>query len=64
MITTIVNGIVIDAESIMEIHVSAKRYDFEDDEKPKRRSRRMVEDDTITQIMREIFNMIKKPTNE
>lgn len=64
MITTIVNGIMVDAESIVEVHFVERRYDrYEDEdnqelpqirERP-RRSTRLSDDDTITQIMREIL---------
>lgn len=63
MITTIVNGIMIDAESIVEVHFVERRYDrYEEEEKqglprPRgpRRSTHLNDDDTITQIMREIL---------
>lgn len=62
MITTIVNGIMIDAESIVEVHFVERRYDRYEEEKqglprPRgpRRSTRLNDDDTITQIMREIL---------
>lgn len=63
MITTIVNGIMIDAESIVEVHFVERRYDrYEEEEKhglprstTRRRTTRLNDDDTITQIMREIL---------
>lgn len=63
MITTIVNGIMIDAESIVEVHHVERRYNrYEDEEnqelpRPRGRHRRpsRLSDDTITQIMREIL---------
>ena len=64
MITTIVNGVMIDAESIVEVHYVERRYDrYEEEEKqelPRRRGghrrlSRLSDDDTITQIMREIL---------
>ena len=64
MITTIVNGIMIDAESIVEVHYVERRYNrYEDEEnqelpRPRggyRRASRLSDDDTITQIMREIL---------
>lgn len=62
MITTVINGIMIDAESIVEVHFVERRYDrYEEEEKqgfPRRRpqrSTRLSDDDTITQIMREIL---------
>lgn len=63
MITTIVNGIMIDAESIVEAHHVECRYNrYEDEEnqelpRPRGGHRRpsRLSDDTITQIMREIL---------
>lgn len=62
MITTVVNGIMIDAESIVEVHYVERRYDRYEEEKQglprstgKQRSTRLNDDDTITQIMREIL---------
>lgn len=63
MITTIVNGIMIDAESIVEVHHVERRYNrYEDEEnqelpRPRGGQRRpsRLSDDTITQIMREIL---------
>lgn len=62
MITTVVNGIMIDAESIVEVHLVERRYNRYEEEKqglpsPRgpRRSTRLNDDDTITQIMREIL---------
>lgn len=64
MITTIVNGIMIDAESIVEVHFVERRYNrYEDAENQEflwprerpRRPTRLSDDDTITQIMREIL---------
>ena len=63
MITTIVNGIMIDAESIVEVHFVERRYDhYEEEEKQglprsttRRRPTHLNDDDTITQIMREIL---------
>lgn len=62
MITTIVNGIIVDAESIVEVHYVERRYDRYKEEKqglPRsqgpRRPTRLNDDDTITQIMREIL---------
>lgn len=64
MITTIVNGIMIDAESTVAVHYVDCRYSrYEDEdnqelpqirERP-RRPTRLSDDDTITQIMREIL---------
>lgn len=61
MITTIINGIVIDAESIVEVHFVERRYARYEEEKQglprsttRHRSTRL-NDDTITQIMREIL---------
>lgn len=61
MITTIVNGIMIDAESIVEVHFVERRYDRYEEEERKGlprdhgRRKRLSDDDTITQIMREIL---------
>ena len=62
MITTIVNGIMIDAESIVEVHFVERRYYRYKEEKQgfpwpsgARKSTRLSDDDTITQIMREIL---------
>lgn len=62
MITTIINGIMIDAESIVEVHFVERRYARYEEEKQglprsttSRRSSRLNDDDTITQIMREIL---------
>lgn len=63
MITTVVNGIMVDAESIVEVHLVERRYDrYEEEEKQglprattRRRPTRLNDDDTITQIMREIL---------
>lgn len=63
MITTIINGIMVDAESIVEVHFVERRYDrYEEEEKQglprsttRRRATRLNDDDTITQIMREIL---------
>lgn len=63
MITTIVNGIMVDAESIVEVHYVERRYNrYEEEEYPKlphargpRRRSKLSDDDTITQIMREIL---------
>lgn len=63
MITTIVNGIMVDAESIVEVHYVERRYNrYEEEEYPKfprargpRRRSKLNDDDTITQIMREIL---------
>lgn len=66
MITTIVNGIMIDAESIVEVHHIERRYnryEEEDQELPRhnhRRTSRLNDDDTITQIMREVMSNIKR----
>lgn len=66
MITTIVNGIMIDAESIVEVHHIERRYnryEEEDQELPRhnrRRTSRLSDDDTITQIMREVMSNIKR----
>ena len=62
MITTIINGIMIDAESIVEVHLVERRYNRYKEEKQElphpsgpRRSTHLNDDDTITQIMREIL---------
>lgn len=66
MITTIVNGIMIDAESIVEVHHIERRYnryEEEDQELPLhncRRTSRLNDDDTITQIIREVMSNIKR----
>lgn len=66
MITTIVNGLMIDAESIVEVHHIERRYnryEEEDQELPhhnRRRTSRLNDDDTITQIMREVMSNIKR----
>lgn len=66
MITTIVNGLMIDAESIVEVHHIERRYnryEEEDQEFPRhnrRRTSRLNDDDTITQIMREVMSNIKR----
>lgn len=63
MITTIVNGILVEAESIIEVPYVERRYNCYEEEKypklpratgPRRRSK-LSDDDTITQIMREIL---------
>lgn len=67
MITTIINGIMIDAESIVEVHHVEYRYKRYAEEKrglsqsygfP--RPTRLNDDDTLTQIMREVINNIKR----
>lgn len=62
MITTIVNGIMVDAESIVEVHYVERRYNRYEGGCPKlprirgpRRRSKLSDDDTITQIMREIL---------
>ena len=66
MITTIVNGIMIDAESIVEVHHIERRYnryEEEDQELPLHNCRltsRLNDDDTITQIIREVMSNIKR----
>lgn len=66
MITTIVNGIMVDAESIVEVHYVERRYDRYEEEERKElprdhgRRKRLSDDDTITQIMREIMSNIKR----
>lgn len=62
MITTIINGIMIDAESIVEAHFIECRYKRYEEEKRdfshETRSRctdHLHDDDTITQIIREIL---------
>lgn len=68
MITTIVNGIMVDAESIVEVHYIERRYKrYEEEKKQGPRgphgdpnASRLNDDDTITQIMREIMSNIKR----
>lgn len=68
MITTIVNGVIIDAESIVEAHYIERRYKRYEEEKKQapygtcglRPAPRLNDDDTITQIMREIIENIKR----
>lgn len=66
MITTIINGIMVDAESIVEVHAVTRRYNrYEMEEReglPKSTRPRPVrkEDDTLTQIMREVLASIEK----
>lgn len=65
MITTIVNGIMVDAESIVEVHHIERRYnryETEEYECPRdvRPRRTKKDDDTITQIMREVIANIKR----
>lgn len=68
MITTIVNGIMIDAESIVEAHYIERRYKRYEEERKQApcgqrddpNASRLSDDDTITQIIREIMLNIKR----
>lgn len=68
MITTVVNGIMVDAESIVEVHYVERRYDRYEEERKQGphgphgdpNASRLNDDDTITQIMREVIKNIKR----
>lgn len=66
MITTIINGIIIDAESIAEVHYVERRYHRYESEKRQeypctpRPDSEQSDEDTITQIVREIMSSIKR----
>lgn len=60
MITTIVNGITITSETITEVHSYRSYYEVEEYTKRKRSNHRKQENDTLTELMREVYKIIHK----
>lgn len=59
MVHTIINGLLVEVETVTEIHVTVSkkyRYTYPNIPKPLK----TIEDDTITSIMREVFEDIKQ----
>lgn len=59
MIYLVVNGLLVEGETVAEIHMRAtiKHYDAHKEHHPRESFK---EDDTITSIMREIFKELKE----